>query len=454
MRQMQPVLWTKGILLSPQHLQTQDRFLEDLLGFQLSTLVFSPWGFSRLELDHEALAGGEFAVGSAAGILPDGLLFDIPNAEPAPAPKRLEGYWDPDQQTLDVYLTIPEYRPGGLNISATQKERNTRYLAEVVMRRDENTGLAEKPVQVARKNFRLLVEGESLEGSSALRVARLTRSPTGEYQLDPQFVPPLIDIGASDYIMSIARRLVELLAAKGSTLSETRRQRSQGLADFGISDVANFWLLYTVNAYLPQLRHIFETRRGHPGQLYSLMLSLAGSLTAFSTRIQPRDLPSYDHSDLSGCFTDLDVKLRELLDTVVPSNYVSLPMRLVEAAVYATAVDQERYLEAQQCYLALKAGLKREELVKKATQLIKISSADHIDRLIKQALPGLALVHTPGPPGAIPVKLDYQYFRLTLSGPEWDAIRQARNAAAYVPADFPDPQLELVLVLPPPKTQR
>ena len=72
MRQMQPVLWTKGVLLNPQHMQTQDRFLEDLIGFQLSTLTFSPWGFHRLEIDREALDAGAFALSSAAGVLPDG----------------------------------------------------------------------------------------------------------------------------------------------------------------------------------------------------------------------------------------------------------------------------------------------------------------------------------------------------------------------------------------------
>jgi len=35
------------------------------------------------------------------------------------------------------------------------------------------------------------------------------------------------------------------------------------------------------------------------------------------------------------------------------------------------------------------------------------------------------------------------------SGAEWDAIVRARNLAAYVPADFPNPQMELVVVLPP-----
>ena len=45
MRQMQPVLWTKGLVLSPQHLQIQDRYYEDLIDFRLNMLTFSPWGF-------------------------------------------------------------------------------------------------------------------------------------------------------------------------------------------------------------------------------------------------------------------------------------------------------------------------------------------------------------------------------------------------------------------------
>ena len=268
MRQMQPVLWTKGVLLSPQHFQTQDRFLEDLLEFQLSTLAFCPWGFRRLEIDREALAGGSFAIAAAAGILPDGLLFDMPLSDPVPPPKQLEGAFSPDQRTLDVYLAIPEYRYGGHNVSAVQRDRDTRYRAEELLRRDETTGRSERPIQVARKNVRILLEGESTDGSTILRTARLTRTTSGDYQLDAQFVPPLIDIEASEYVMAVARRLVEILATKSTELVGMRRQKNQSLADFGIADVASFWLLYTINSHLPELRHIYETRRGHPaGQM-------------------------------------------------------------------------------------------------------------------------------------------------------------------------------------------
>lgn len=448
MRQLQAVLWTKGVLLTPQHLQAQDRFLEDLLHFQLSSLAFSPWGFHRLVVDREALAGGVFALSSCAGILPDGLLFDMPDSDKSPAPKPLEDCWDQDQETLDVFLAIPESRQGGYNTSKDRSDASTRFRAEVVMRRDENTGLSEKPLQVAHKNFRLSVEGESLEGTCSLPVARVRRLPAGGFELDSHFVPPLIDIEASEYLMAITRGLVEILSAKSTAIAATRRQKNQSLAEFGISDVANFWLLYTVNTYLPLLRHILETSRGHPSSLYKTLVSLAGALTTFSSTLHPRDLPGYDHTNLGTCFGILDQRLRELLETVVPARCETMSLRLVQPSVYAVALDQERYLTAPQLYLALKTDMEHADTVKKAPQLVKIGSGDRIENLIKQALPGLTLTHVEKPPSTLPVRLDYEYFLLGRAGPEWDAIALARNLAVYVPSDLPNAQLELIVILP------
>lgn len=445
---MQKVLWTKGVLLSPQHLQTQDRFLEDLVGFQLSSLSFCPWGFSALEIDREALAGGTLALSSAAGLLPDGLPFDIPLADAPPPPKPLEEVWHPDARSLDLFLAIPEQRPGGHNVSVSAQDRGTRYLAEVILRRDENSGLAEKPIQVARKNFRLLAEAENLDGMAAVGVARVVRSAAGEFALDPQFVPPVLDIEASDYLMSLARRLVEILSAKSATLSGTRRQRNQGLAEFGVSDVANFWLLYTVNSHLPRFRHLFETRRGHPAVLYDAMTALAGALTTFSTTIHPRQLPAYDHAKLGDCFGRLDATVRELLETVVPASHVTLPLKLTEASIHATAIDQDRYLAAPALYLAVAAATRPEELARKAPHLLKVSSGSQIQRLIRQALPGVTIRPLVAPPSALPVKLDFQYFALDKVGADWDAIALERNLAVYVPSDFPDARLELIVMLP------
>ncbi len=445
---MQPVLWTKGVLLSPQHFQTQDRFLGDLLEFQLSALAFCPWGFQRLEIDREALASGSFGLAAAAGILPDGLLFDMPGSEDAPAPRPLEGAFAPDQQWLDVYLGIPEYRYGGHNVSGVNRDRDARYRADELLRRDETTGQSERPIQVARRNFRLLFGGESMEGTSALRIARVAKSPTGDYQLDPHFVPPLVDIMASDHLMAIARRLLEILSAKSTALAAGRRQKNQSLAEFGVADVATFWLLYSINSVLPELRHIYETRRGHPVELFNAMLGLAGALTTFSGAIHARELPSYEHDNLSTSFTRLDDQLRELLETVVPATTTTLPMKLVQPSVYAAALDQDKYLAAPQIYLAITVEGRGTEVPARAPHLVKVSTASQLDTLIRQALPGISLTYVPNPPSAVSVKLNHHYFLLQKSGPEWDKVARARNIAAYVPAEFQGPQLELVIVLP------
>jgi type VI secretion system protein ImpJ len=448
MRRLEPVLWTKGTLLNPQHLQSQDRFLESSLQFQLQALQFRPWGFRHLRISHEALATGSFVVSEASGIFPDGLLFDMPRSDTAPPARSIAEFLDQRREHVDVYLTVAQYREGGLNIGHARRDAETRYRAEMEMVRDENTGQSEKPVMVARKNFRLLVGDENRDGSSALRIGRVSKTAANLFQLDPLVVPPLLDFGANDYLLSLARRLVEILSAKSSELSGSRRHKNQSLADFTASDIPRFWLLYTTNTALPGLRHLFETRRGHPEALFSTMLSLAGSLSTFSTKIQPRDFPVYNHDDLGVCFTELDVQVRTLLETVVPDNYVSLPLKGVQPSIYSTSLDDEKYLANTRMYLALAADLSQPELITRAPQLIKLCSADSIDHLVQRALPGVPLTHVSTPPAAIPVKLNFQYFALSQNGGPWETIVRARNLAAWIPGDIPNPRAELIIVLP------
>jgi type VI secretion system protein ImpJ len=448
MRQLQPVVWAKGTFLTPQHLQFQDRFLESVLEFKLVALQFCPWGFAEIQIDRTALATGTLLVSRASGLFPDGLVFEIPDSDPPPGARALAPCFGPDQDSLDVFLAIPQHQDRGLNVTMGDMSADARYLAKVALRRDENSGLAEKPVQIAQKNFRILVEGEPQQGSTTMRIGRVQKTPAGTFQMDPRFVPPLLDITASEYLMAILRRLVEILAAKGSTLAGLRRQKNLSLADFSAADIANFWLLYTANTYFPLLRHLLESKKGHPEGLFRAMLGLGGSLTTFSPTVQPRDLPLYDHDNLGGCFTDLDEKLRMLLETVVPSNFVSLPLKLTQPSIYATALANDKYLTNTRLYLAVSADLNEADLLQRAPQLIKLSSATNVERLIRSALPGIQFSYLPSPPGSIPIKLNYHYFSLNQAGSEWEAVLRARNFAAYVPAEIPNPQLELIILLP------
>ncbi|MBC7842159.1 MAG: type VI secretion system baseplate subunit TssK [Gemmatimonadaceae bacterium] len=439
------VLWSKGTLLAPQHLQQQDRAHEESLAFQVAALSFCPWGLQRVDLDRAALAAGNVVVTAVVARFPDGLVVDAPAGDPSPAPRPFGAIWGPDATTLIVYLAVPEYRPGGRNVASASERAIARWHGDEVSRRDEVTGLGERPISVARANLRLLFEGESLDGYTTLPVLRLVRDAAGVTTIDPSYVPPLLELGANEYLVSIARRLLERVASKASAVSGARRQRNQGLADFSVTDVAAFWLLYTLNTHLPALRHLHEVRRGHPAGLWEAMIALAGALTTFSAA--PTPLPTYDHLRLGDVFTLLDARVHELLDTAVPDTAVARPLRVVRHSVHAVAVEQQSWLQAPQWYLAVAASLRPVDIVNKVVSGCKVASSDVVDTLIRQALAGVELVHVAQPPAGLPIKMDQQYFVLRRTGPAWEAIERARNLAVWVPSDLGDARLELIVQL-------
>jgi type VI secretion system protein ImpJ len=448
MRNLQPVIWMKGTFLSPQHLQTQDRFLEGSMRFQLDQLNYRAWGFSQFSFDPEQLSQGNFVLTTGRGLFPDGLPFDIPTPDGPPPAKPLKEAFDDDQTELDIYLCIPEQRHQGLNVTVGLRDVGTRYYAENAPQRDLNSGLNEKPVTVARKNFRLLTGNESLDGYTKLRAARIKKVPPSDFVFDETFIPPILNIEAVQPLMEMTKNISELLWAKSTLLSNQRRMKNMSLADFGVSDVAKFWLLYAINSHYPLFQHIFEVRKGHPEYLYTTMLSLAGALTTFY-HIHPRELPKYDHDNLSRCFTQLYEQIRSLIEAAIPASYITLPLKLVKNTIYATPLTEEKYLRNTRWFLAISSNINEGDLIAHTKHLVKVCSSNHIEHLVRHALPGVTLTHQePRPPDAIPAKLNYQYFELKKEGAFWEAIERAKNFAAYVPAEVPNPSLELVILLP------
>lgn len=447
MRQLPPVLWTKGVLLSPQHLQAQDRHHEESLAFSLNAMSFCPWGITSLDLDQEALSGGTLVINGITGRFPDGLLFEAPLAGATPPPREVASALNAEQRSLTVYIATPEYRPGARNIARPGDAVLTRWQADELLTRDETTGSTERPIQVAQPTLRLLVEGESLEGYAVLPVARLLRGSVGEVTLDHSFVPPLLDLSGSEAMMALMRRVVERLSTRSASLSGSRRQLNTDLADFTVADVGSFWLLYTINTHLPALRHIHEVRRGHPAALWEAMLALVGSLSSFAHDSDTRSLPHYDHMNPGHCFSELEKRIFQLLDGAVVDQAISLPFKPLRPTLQAVSIGKAEWLDAPQWFLAVSATLRQQELIPKVIQGCKAGSVDVVDTLIRQALPGIELVHVSSPPPAVPVKLDFQYFAIRKSGAAWDAISHARNMAVYVPAELANARLELIVVL-------
>ena len=117
MKNLHRVVWSRGMFLTPQHFQSQDQYFEDHLQFRSMASSGVNWGLTDLAVDQEALTNGLFTIRHCRGVLPDGLSFNIPDADEPPAGREIAEFFPPTQADLDVFLTIPERRPRGRNVT-------------------------------------------------------------------------------------------------------------------------------------------------------------------------------------------------------------------------------------------------------------------------------------------------------------------------------------------------
>ncbi len=448
MTSLRKVLWTEGQFLAPHHFQQWDRYHEDILNFRIRSLRAFMWGAEELKFNEEALENGNFEVLRCRAVLPDGLPVDAPEIDAPPPLRNFLEFFPPTSDKMDVFLAVPVVRQGvaSVSLSGDKVDFQARYVPLQTQVPDENTGENPLPVTLAAKSLRLLFGEESLENHAALKIAEVRRTAEGKMVIDEAFIPPALALSAARPLLEIVRRLLEILSTKSTTLGEQRRQKAAGIADFTTSDVANFWLLHTVNAYVPLMMHYHHVQRVHPEQLYLTMARLAGELMTFVTEGHPNELPKYMHTDLTRTFTELDRKLRVLLETVIPTRCVPIPLERTKESLYIGRIADERLPGAAEFYLGVYAKLPEAQLLERVPRKSKIASIDTINYLLGQALPGVLLRPVPVPPGPIPVRMGFKYFRLEKLGTYWDTIAASRNICIYFPAEFPDLRLELYAV--------
>lgn len=450
MSRYRKIVWNEGMLLTPHHFQQWDNYYEELLSSRLSSAMAYEWGVLDIQANTEAIANGNFDLIRCRAVMPDGLTVNIPESDPAPEPRPVQPHFDPDAEQLDVYLAVPAKIAGAANFqrNGSAADQLVRYGQVAGTVTDETTGDNEQQIAYAKSNLRLLFTDELREGYSALKVAVLERTATGQFKLSENYIPPALNLRASIWLENMLRQLVEILITKSSSLGEQRRQRTTSLADFTTSEVAVFWLLHTVNTAIPGLSHLFRTRLVHPERLYFEMAELAGKLMTFTPDRHPKDIVRYEHEDLYLTFSLLSQEIRDLLETVIPTRCVPIPLEKVRESLYAGRIVDDRLLKEAGFYLGVRAEIPEGQLIERVPRIIKVASRDTIEVVIGSALPGVTLTHASPPPAPIPLRPKFHYFALDSNGMFWERIAGSKALAVYVPDELKDETVELYAVKP------
>ena len=218
MSQPRKPLWIEGLFLEPHHLQRQDGYHERLLARRLAAVVANDWGVIDLEIDARALQAGEVRIARLDAILPDGTPIAVDDGSGDSLPARrfeLGPLGRGVQRPLDVYVALAQESEHVANADLANDPATTaRYLRSQSTVADVNTGTDERAVDWARHNLRILFGEERRERFDVLRIGQIARTTAGSVALAETFVPPVLRIGASPFLMNGFRRVLRAMLGK------------------------------------------------------------------------------------------------------------------------------------------------------------------------------------------------------------------------------------------------
>jgi type VI secretion system protein ImpJ len=433
----QRVVWSEGMFLSPQHLQSLDRYHERLLAARLEAVAPWSWGVSDLALDLAALAGGQLKVQRFAGILPGGLCLAFEENDPgAPPPRAVAERFPATARALPVWLGVPREREGAVAAAAPEADGpRSRYL------------LAHRPVQDAMQpgamatvpfgvpGACLLLGDESREDHDALPIAEIVRTAAGGLGLSETFLPPLLRIGATQRLPSVARDLLARVVARHRELAAGRRQREATAGELTGADLSRALQLVVLGGALPVLAHLADAVDASPRELYLALAALDGQLAAFSPDADAAGQPRFAHEDLRGTLEPLLARIDARLRGLGVERFTRVALE-VRGLIHVARAIPDALLRGARLVLAVKSEIPEAMVAEQLPRLCKIASLGEIQGLVQAAAPGLPLQVLHRPPSEIPLRAGTIYFELGQLERFWKGVQSERALAIHLPPPF------------------
>jgi type VI secretion system protein ImpJ len=441
-------VWTEGLFMTPQHLQQSDQYHESLVHARLHAVASYDWGITSVQFDDRALVAGQLKLNKCHGVFADGTPFFIGDrGEDTVEARPIEGAFPAALESLDVFLAVPNARDNNVNIGLDPAKAGpaVRFLAQSTTVPDQNTGRNETAITWARGNMRLLFGTEARDAFQAVRVAQLARDRTGAIVLKKNFIPSILHIGASDHLMGGMRRILSALVGKQKSLSEGRRMRTAAAVDFQASDTAKFWMLHTMNSFIPAVSHLVDHGDAHPEDCFTLLGSLIGELCTFSADGDPTSIPKFNYLELGDVFDPMFERAMAMISGVLAESYIIVPLEKREDGMYLGKFDDPKLPRTHEFFLEAK-GTDEATLRERLPRLLKIGSWTQIGYILNAAMPGVRVGIEYRPPGAIPVKPGLVYLRVDQAGDYWNDILGSGTIAIYQPIEPQKVDLRLIAV--------
>ena len=435
------VFWSEGLFLRPHHLQQNDRYLEHLIDGRVRHVTPYPWGFSRLEIDRDLAQQSKFALRRAAGVMPDGTPFDIPDTSPLPDPIDV-----PDTASGQIaWLSMPVAAPNTREVDDASNESASRYVRGSETFIDSTSALrVEEEIDIAFPRLGFELRKTAKPGYLNLGIARVLEIHDRNILFDEKYVPPMLMCSAHPVIDGWISRIIGWIDNK---LEELSRYAADPTSGGGLQSV-DYLVLQLLNRAIPVLKHFHGSAYIHPERLFEELLRLVGELATFATpERRAREYPAYDHDDIENVFMPVIRDLQEFLSAQLGRRAIRL--EIIERAqnAFVSPIRDRSLFRNATFVLEVAARRPLIEIQNQFPHLFKVGPNTKMNEIVHAHLPGVPLVHLPTPPPQIRAITDHVYFYLDRKSPLWPEFSTAGSVGMHFSGDWPDLELEFWAIL-------
>lgn len=435
------VLWQEGLFALPQHFQQQQRSLEYQLNQRMNAQDDFAWGFTSLSINTELLAQGKLMLDSAAGCMPDGTVFSIPQEDQLPEPYQPRDL--SRQGSHDIYLALPVISDITCEIEGRHSagQGTGRYRAAHADVRDLHSDEGDvQQIELGQLAPKIVSGADDLSALVTLPLCRiLTQQANGALILDDSFIPTCQAIRVSPVLNGFAGDVQGLVSNRASELAKRIGSPEQS----GIADVAEFMMLQMLNRSQMHFTHRAHLHTLHPETFYLDLVRLLGEVMTFTENSRlPCPVEVYNHRDLTQSFKTVIPELRRALNTVLMPRAQNLPFTFSDN-VYIATINDPSLLQSGTFVLAVRARMPGNQITHQFPQQSKITATNKIRDIVSVQVPGIPLNSLSAAPRQLPYHDGFVYFELEKGAAAWQDVVKAGALALHISGNFPELDMQL-----------
>ena len=391
------VRWQMGQTLLPEHFLAQEEALvaDTIMRFRMSGIP--AYGIAALKWNETLISEGVFSIKATTLIMHSGLLLDIPGNAGA--------------------------SPFNLNVPGTVKVPVYCHLMGEASPREEagESWEAQEEGVIPRVVYQLVLSSDQSHPGAleTIKIAQFEKDPEGTWQVSRNFVPPLLQVGTSPFLMAEIDEFGEALELFQYNLALDAASYLSGSGLFRVEQCLKS--VYQIQRFLANLRgqvHI------HPYYVYEALKNFYIEVCFYKSNVPEHFASPYNHDQLATCFKEILEPLKQQMKLVeVESPYHPFQFR---DGLFQIKLPPEMR-GAKQVYL-----LAQKSHVSKVVSLenLKLASRSRISLVHRLALQGVPLEKVDQPSFQHSFGPEVDFFKIT-EGEEWDHALSELSLAFY-----------------------